>query len=757
MKLQEHPKWLDGAILVKLKFLDVFGGLDMAARVYTARLVTNSGRPGLLVEFRHPGVLDRQGYGRKVTRGLKTRDKPEADTILTDLNQILADASLHEFSARNLAAAQFHPKAVEAFYGVYTREDAGVARREQLIPLERPECGVPTIGLVGNTSVGKTSLLRRILGTVNERFPAISGNRTTLFPCEFLVEDGQFRAAISFRSETETELALQQMGLKAVMRALDGADDELVIRELFEPIEDGLRLKYLLGIPKLSGDAPVDQLARRWVERARLIASAASREITSEIREGSEKVPENAGAVRERIEDEAEGSDGLAELVSEIVEELRERSEVQVPGQIARTATGWPISWKFDASSIERERFIKEVKRFTGNQREDFGILLTPLVNGARIAGPFFSGTNSRRPLVLNDTVGFGHYADTASDLNEAYAELCDRVDCILVVESAKTSFSSNSLHQVLEATVTTGHVSKLAVAFTHMDALDGDDVSDETEAREKALVGLRSAVDQHVAKKLSRDAARQLSNHLAGENVFYFGSLNIADDTTSNSELERLRKHFSAKKAATPFVTALPEYEFKFFVPFVIAAIDNFRNRWSSLLGVRSNSVFDPLPWQSVKAVARRNADTSINDDYPYRPVASLNTALRQEIAKFLDSPLNWQGQAPSDEEKQTIIDVIKAELSLPLLRLCTRTLRTVPRPQWITAWEFRGPNSTIRRRSTIEGLFGQHLPYFRLDNAIAVSFINEVESLVQAAIHSASEKLKNDAQNQSKSVCAA
>jgi hypothetical protein len=49
------------------------------------------------------------------------------------------------------------------------------------------------------------------------------------------------------------------------------------------------------------------------------------------------------------------------------------------------------------------------------------------------------------------------------------------------------------------------------------------------------------------------------------------------------------------------------------------------------------------------------------------------------------------------------------------------------------------------VRRRSTIENLFAQHVPYFRLDNAIAVSFINEVEALVQTAIAGAKKKLKS------------
>ena len=185
-------------------------------------------------------------------------------------------------------------------------------------------------------------------------------------------------------------------------------------------------------------------------------------------------------------------------------------------------------------------------------------ILLTPLVNGVRVAGPFFSGSNGRRPLVLCDTVGFGHYANTASDLHEAYTELCDRVDCILVVESAKTSFSSNSLHQVLEATVTTGHGKKLAVAFTHMDALKGDDVQGDADLQEKALLGLRGAIDQHVAKKLAREAARQLMAHVK-DNLFYFTCLNVPGDTQSNPEFARLA-NLLCKEASHPFGHSVPQ-----------------------------------------------------------------------------------------------------------------------------------------------------------------------------------------------------
>jgi hypothetical protein len=715
-------------------------------RTYTARLVTNPGRPGYMVEYRHPGVPDRHGYGRKVTRGLNTRDRAEAEVILADLNKILADKSLHELGARRRAVLRFHGKAVDVFYDVYNREDAGARHREREIPLEASALAAPVIGLVGITSVGKTTLLRHIMGTdpIHERFPATSGNRTTLFAFEVILEEGKFRAAASFRSETETEIVLQQMALKAVTKALAQAGDDMIIRELFEPTEDGLRLKYLLGVPKPGGDSPIDRRAQQWVEHIRRIADAATTAVTAVLKDSGDASQDSAGAIRELIEDEAEESEGIAELVTVILEELRERSQIDAPGSIRRTATGWPAAWKFEASSPDREEFIREVKRFSGNAREEFGKLLTPLVNGVRIAGPFFSGSGGRHPLVLCDTVGLGHYADTASDLHEDYNALFERADCILVVESGKTSFSSNALHQVLEAAVTTGHVRKLAVAFTHMDALAGDDVVDDTELREKAILGLRSAIDEHVAKKLSREAARQLMNQLLSqENLFFFASLNVPGNTESAGELTRLCKRFLAAKPVVPWDAPFPDYDFKFFVPFVIMAIENFRTRWAALLGVRSHSVIDPLPWQSVKAVARRHAQ-DLFDDYPHRPASALHSVLRQEIARFLDAPLGWPGHAPSEEEKQTVVDLIKAELSQPLLRLCAKTLRTVPKPQWIAAWEFHGSNSTIRRRSAVEALFAQHLPYFRMDNAIAIAFIKDVEALVQDAMTAARDKLR-------------
>lgn len=661
----------------------------------------------------------------------------------------MADKNMYGLEARPLAKARFHAKAVEVFYGVYYREDAASRRRDKIIPLVAPEGNAPVIVGVGNTGVGKTTLFRRFMGTdpITERFPATSGNRTTLFPFEVVVEDGRYRAAITFRSETETEQALVQMALKAVMKSLDQGTDEVILRELFEPTDDGLRLKYLLGVPKLGGAEAVDKLAQEWVGSVRKIAADASTLVHTALDETPDGLTQEArAAMRDLIEDEAEESAGMGELVSSMLEELRDRSKVPAPGSFSRTPTAWPETWTFEAGVNERERFIREAKRFTGNVREEFGNLLTPLVSGVRVAGQFYpKGDAPRLPLVLCDTVGLGHYAGTAGDLQEAYTALFDRADCILVVESARTAFSSASLHQVLEAVATGGHVKKLVVAFTNIDGLVGDDVGDVSEQQDKAMLGLRAAIDDHVAKKLSREAARQLTGHLHS-NVFFFSSLQVPGDTQSDSELKRLLEDFARDKAQMPTTAAFPKYDFDFFAPFVIGAIDAFRTKWGALLGVRPHSGLEKLPWQAPKAIARRYAQ-GWTDDYPHRPVASLNALLRQEVAKFLDAPHAWPGQTPSDDEKQTVIDLVKAELNEPLLKLCICVLRTGPRTQWISAWEFRGINSTIRRRNAIEALYAQHVPYFRADDSHAITFIKDVRAEVESAISLAKGKLRRKA----------
>ena len=69
------------------------------------------------------------------------------------------------------------------------------------------------------------------------------------------------------------------------------------------------------------------------------------------------------------------------------MDEIERRFDLLTAGAIEKTKQGWPRSWSYESG--DRQIFLKVVSRFSSNYAPYFGTLLTPLVNGIRVAGPF--------------------------------------------------------------------------------------------------------------------------------------------------------------------------------------------------------------------------------------------------------------------------------------------------------------------------------------------------------------------------------
>jgi ACT-domain-containing protein, predicted allosteric regulator of homoserine dehydrogenase len=77
--------------------------------------------------------------------------------------------------------------------------------------------------------------------------------------------------------------------------------------------------------------------------------------------------------------------------------------------------------------------------RFSSNQARDFGRLLTPLVNGIRVSGPFKPyWAESGARLVLIDGEGLGHTPNSVATLSTNVRKRLDEVDAILLVDNAQ-------------------------------------------------------------------------------------------------------------------------------------------------------------------------------------------------------------------------------------------------------------------------------------------------------------------------------
>ena len=130
----------------------------MVERSHRATLSQSQGREGWSVIFRHPVLTDRATGkpGRRIRRGLGTRDKTEATNLVSSLNELLNDRTYWDASSRSSAEARFDSRIVDIFYHDLVPELLdSFAIRETVIPLPRSSEGpYRQLLLLGTTGGG---------------------------------------------------------------------------------------------------------------------------------------------------------------------------------------------------------------------------------------------------------------------------------------------------------------------------------------------------------------------------------------------------------------------------------------------------------------------------------------------------------------------------------------------------------------------------------------------------------------------------
>ena len=237
----------------------------MSERHYKASL--SKGRTGWCVIFRHPMCQGPDGKQKlRVRRGLGTRDETEANRLVGQLNEILADQSLWNPSAQSKAASKYEKQIVAAFYDYVEPENRdGWFERERILPLPGAERGYAKAQFVGTTGAGKTTIVRQLIGTdpKTERFPSTLAAKTTISDLEVILDEGGFRAVVSFVPRDQARQYIMECVIAAVAGHLEGSTATEIARRFMEHSEMRFRLSYILGSlrPPKRSDEP--ELSRR--------------------------------------------------------------------------------------------------------------------------------------------------------------------------------------------------------------------------------------------------------------------------------------------------------------------------------------------------------------------------------------------------------------------------------------------------------------------------------------------------------------
>jgi hypothetical protein len=717
----------------------------MPAHTYTASLSQSQGRAGYSVIFRHPARKDDATgkVGVRVRRGLNTREQGEAERLRDQLNELLKESRYHEPAARAEAERRFDARVVEIFFDKMVPEEFDFAGlRDEVIRL--PESGADgyrSVLLLGTTGAGKTTLVRQFIGTdpVTERFPSTSTAKTTVHDTEIVMDEGSWRAVVTFVSSDEAREYLNECISSAVLAASKGADDATVLRRLLSHVNQRFRFNYILGNgmaakatdfdaedddedpeeePGLFADeelneidlAETNELLKEAVVRLRETATRLGDGLRKDLGakgEQDERVIEEL--FEEKLDDLLHDDEAYHEIADALMDEIEKRFDLLPPGKVTRTKQGWPRIWTGEWSVEHRKEFLKAVARFSSNYAPFFGRLLTPLVNGVRVAGPFSPSWNGGTvpKLVLLDGEGMGHTPKSSSAVSTTVSRRIESADAVLLVDNATQPMQAAPLAAMREV-VATGNARKLILAFTHFDEVKGDNLPNAAAKAQHVLASAENVLASF-GEELGPFAERSLRRRLDEARFFLAGLQDpLSDETqTGKRTIKQLLKLLQAIDAVIerpqPSI-ACPIYDRMNLVLAIKSAAEGFHEGWLPRLGLKQSPGIIKEHWTRVKALTRRLA-TGMADEYDsLKPVADLRKELRDRIYVFVQNPLRWEGPDPTDDERQVAYDSLADNVSRRLLALASRRLWRERTDEWQSAYDKRGTGSTFVRARIID-----------------------------------------------------
>ena len=715
----------------------------MSRQKYTASLSQTQGRSGYSIIFRHPvRRSDATGKpGLRVRSGLGTRDEREAARLRDELNALLGNDKYHDPAARPDAERRFDPRVVNIFFDKMVPEETDFAAlRDAVISLPESEStGYRSVLFLGTTGAGKTTLVRQLIGTdpSGERFPSTSTAKTTIHDTEIVLAEDNWRAVVTFASRDEVRECLSECASDAVLAAARGADDAEVLRRLLNHANQRFRFSYVLGngpiVTSHSSDFDDDdaeseseedllsEAERGTIDLTRtteLLAEAIGTlcSLASRHRDGLHAELEvdeddDKRVAEELFEEELDtllrDDEDFHRVADALMEEIEKRFELLPPGKVKKTRQGWPLAWSGEWTFDKRAEFLSAVSRFSSNYAPLFGRLLTPLVNGIRVSGPFSPAWNgSEAPkLVLLDGEGLGHTPRSSSAVSTAVSRRIEAADAVLLVDNATQPMQAATLAAMREV-VATGSARKLIVAFTHFDEVKGDNLPTPDSKVQHVLASANNVL-KSLGEELGPYAERTLRQRVEQARFFLGGIHEPLSEATASGRrtMSQLRKLLDRidEVIERPELAARPVYDRMNLVLAIHSAADAFHEAWRPRLGLEFKPGIAKEHWTRVKALSRRLA-MGWRDEYDtLKPVADLRTKLQECIYVFAQNPLRWEGHEPTDDQKQDSVDAFTNNLRGRLDEVCTRRVRNERAVQWQNAYSKRGTGSTFVRARII------------------------------------------------------
>jgi hypothetical protein len=629
--------------------------------------------------------------------------------------------------------------------------------------------------MVGTTGGGKTTVARQFIGTdpKKHRFPSTSTAKTTICDMEIIFGEGPFKAVVTFFSEAHTRLHIEECALAVVWASVsEKASLDDCVDKLLEHSEQKFRLSYILGSATTTAedaltdnedDSESDEVAeaaevsaeqraemtRRihgFVSEITKVGEAAAKKLETDFGMSVRRVDgDDESAFQELLEHELRQNETFHAVVDEIVEAVKERFELLDEAGLRRQGD-WPLLWQYE--NTDQEEFIKTVNRFSSNYAPNFGRLLTPLVEGLRVRGPFKPAwhEDGELKLVLMDGEGFGHTPESSASISTSISDRFKEADAIVLVDNAEQPLQA-APQALLRTLASSGQEGKLIVAFTHLDEVKGDNLPN-VKARKLHVQRSLDNVIGKIGEVLGGSAENALRRATASR-TFFLSKIDMpiaSGNTLTLSELRRMLVAIQDSIKPKPPTHVRPVYDVTNLVLGIPVAVGIFRDPWRARLGFPSQSKIERVHWARVKALTRRFAVLGEIEYSGLMPVADLIGALRERLSYVLADPLRWEPNDAPEDMKRQVVNEILDEVARGLVDLGKTRLFQDRTKEWAKAYyDHSGPGSTRGRAQDIEAIYDIAAPTpTDKANENASKFVAAITGIVKAAVEKAGGKFQ-------------
>jgi energy-coupling factor transporter ATP-binding protein EcfA2 len=624
----------------------------------------------------------------------------------------------------------------ETFYGL----------REMILPGPSQTTGYRTILVIGTTGAGKSTLIRQLMGTdASDGFPATSASKTTVAETELLLAPGDYYAVATFMPLVEVRAYVEENVVAAALAIFDDRPATEVRSRLLDHVDQRFRLRYLMGdglravdsrmgatgtgpgggpdggdpaSPEDgpgSGDADTTGEGDAGAEGGqgdtgaiiseihRLLDEAINAEVETMIAAGVATADTPEEELHVLLKDRLSVNSTVVEIVEFLISEIRARIDVLAQGDVVTSRDNWPLYWR--CSEHDRATFLQRLRTFAGNDAADFGRLLTPVINGVRVRGPFHPTWAREIPYVmLIDREGLGHTPDSVSSLPSSTTRTFDEVDSIIIVDNAQQPMQAApvaAMRQIAAA----GHGDKLIVCFSHFELVEGPNLPN-LDARRYHVIASVDQVLSAIGNELGYPTERLLRQRL-DRNLYLLSRLHqrVDEDTDPDTyaELRWLLGQLRVEAEPLDLGGSLPRYsEHKLHLS-VDDAIAAYLRYWELRLGVATDPAIRPAHWSKVKALCVRYARRASDEYESMRPAGDLIAALTDSLRRFAAEPEGWSGDVPEEDTEQHIYDSVTRRANGQLRMLVNDRLFLDAAELWSEARDVSGPGAAQRRAELV------------------------------------------------------